>query len=732
MKTALICIIGLVGSWGHAKAKPLLEGRVRISLIEQGISVTSENQILIELMDEDLEPANLLDLAGRTLIFTPHGQGGYVRSVQELAWEEELGERINDNEEIWPSFRFDFSGRKWDSFFVSRYGLITFGEPYPFPQVGPERWGTMSEIAEFLGVPPMIAALYKPRLGGWDTWQARHFDNTQHVSRWPDRVVITWITTDPAFHVHGLPPKEKTRFQMALHADGRIAFHYAPEPIDPDEAIRDGIVGLFPATTKTGLLGIIPDSVDGSLPDYLDLVETAIYTTNDPDLVLVEFTTRGPIRPITGQELIYSVDIDIDEPWWTHDDRDDRDLLAAVAVQPDGRRTAKWDAAKPIPDSDDDDNQIGMLVNSREFSGHSASFIGSTTSRNTVTGSWRRGDEEHYEGGSTVIRFPEVAAPTPTDLSQPGTSATQHEVFHHVGLKEYLIPIACHVIEVLGDEFDAIVFHSQFRFDMQFSGSWWGYYPGNVPIKGIGFSEELFQEKSSCGSRMRGQWNFPIWLKSDFVAVPDGSGRYVASTEGTWHFAHEFTHTWTAVASYLKNGVREPLWTGGHWLPELHTPAAFATNGSIMGGAHWSENGDGTFTRVRIDEKGGEGLSWLDLYLAGLATPDEVPDMFILRNLQEVDSGWRGPHTAEKEIVTMEQILAALGHRDPPAAQAQKVFNIGFVYLLEPDSTPDLEQLKFHAVFVDGSGQALGPYHRRKIATHDRISRYYDRRRRDG
>ena len=58
----------------------------------------------------------------------------------------------------------------------------------------------------------------------------------------------------------------------------------------------------------------------------------------------------------------------------------------------------------------------------------------------------------------------------------------------------------------------------------------------------------------------------------------------------------------------------------------------------------------------------------------------------------------RGPIPPEKEIVTMEQILAALGPRDPPAARSQKVFNIGFVYLLEPGQAPDQDQLGFHAL----------------------------------
>ena len=49
----------------------------------------------------------------------------------------------------------------------------------------------------------------------------------------------------------------------------------------------------------------------------------------------------------------------------------------------------------------------------------------------------------------------------------------------------------------------------------------------------------------------------------------------------------------------------------------------------------------------------------------------------------------------------MEQVLAAMGPRDPPAARSQTLFNIGFVYLLEPGQTPDPEQLAFHAEFRD-------------------------------
>ena len=656
---------------------------IEITPVRRGISVTSENQILLELMPQDIVPANPLDLAGRTLTFTPSGNG-YSREVRALDWEDDIGNRVSDNEEIEPSFRFDFAGQKWESFFVSRYGLVTFGEPYPFPLVGPDRFGTMAEIALHLGaegVPPMIAALYKPRLGGWHFLDAERFGNVQHVSRRPDRVVVTWITSDPTFHVHGVPPLEKTRFQMALYADGRIAFHYAPEPGDPDETIRDGIVGLFPGVVKTGLLGSIADPEDRSLPGHLDLVETALYATAVPNRVLVEFTTRGPIRPIPNQTIFYIVIIA------------DGDFWAAVLLRPDGSRTAFWDAGVAY-DPDVGDNRIGLLFDSSEFSGHSTSVDAFTLSENQVTGS-----ETRSTGRSAVISFPE--ATSAPDLSRPDSrpSAAQFEVFRYAMIRdrdEGVEDVSCRIIEVLGDEFDFMAFNSQFRVDVQETGPAHGFagmYYGNITaeVDGIGIEGG---DTTPCKSRLKNTWGFPVWMKASTM------------NENVPGFAHEIGHTWIAYAHYLKNGERRSL-GDGHWAFGLHAPAPFpwqgTENGSHMGGAYWRENSDGTFTALR--NEGDDfpfSFSWLDLYLMGLATPDEVPDMFLLHDLEYVGQRQGETYTAaEKEIVTMEQILAAMGPRNPPAQRSRKVFNTGFVYFLLPGQEPDPELLREHADYRD-------------------------------
>ena len=71
------------------------------------MSTTPDNQILVELAPEDTTAVNPFDLRGMTLVFTPDRRGGYSRSVQPLAWEEE----ISEGEEVALGFPFDFGGR---------------------------------------------------------------------------------------------------------------------------------------------------------------------------------------------------------------------------------------------------------------------------------------------------------------------------------------------------------------------------------------------------------------------------------------------------------------------------------------------------------------------------------------------------------------------------------------------------------------------------------------------
>ena len=105
-------------------------------------------------MPEDLVPANPLDLAGRTLLFTPVNGGGYSREVRPLDWQEEAdgAERMRGPAKVeLEHFRFPFAGQEWDSFFFTPQGLISFSKPIPTGYEWPGRFGTMSRIR---GGPP--------------------------------------------------------------------------------------------------------------------------------------------------------------------------------------------------------------------------------------------------------------------------------------------------------------------------------------------------------------------------------------------------------------------------------------------------------------------------------------------------------------------------------------------------------------------------------------------------
>ena len=658
------------------------------------VSTTPDNQILVELAPEDTTPANLFDLNGRTLVFTPDGHGGYSRSVRSVAWEEDIGQPIADGAEIpLESFMFDFAGQSWGSFFVSQHGLITFGGS--FIHDGSFRWPTMHEIAGQFVTSPTISPLFKP-----------FYDASQHVSRRPDQVVVTWVATEPRFYVHGVAPGRPARFQVVLGADGSVRFSYR------DVTFGDGIVGLFAneneQVTKTDLIVSIADPRDPELPGHVDLLDVAIYETNT-DAVILEFTLRDDIpNPPDGERYTYRVHFDMDEPFWSHPvDWSDEDFAWLVDVRPGGERSVhahQRGSLQLLPSGAG--NKIAVLAHmGRDDPVTSVAAFG-------AAGRWRD-DTAVQHKNTRVADFDLIARREEVDLSRSDSvfSSRQSEVFHYQGVPEDLTQIvACRVIETLGDEFDLFVFHNEFRIDSQESSSPWS---GIANVTGIGDPGGRPRTHPCSGGRLKGHWTQSVWIKSIYVVNDGHDWRYRDEwgrfDRALFLFIHEFTHAWTAYASYLRNGEREPLVIDDchcHWRPELHLPAAFPWNEeyvgpqSVMGGRFWRENGDGTFTP--FDGVRAGGPAWLDLYMMGLAEASEVPDMFILRNLKPVNEGDRwGPHTGDKEIVSIEQIVAAEGPREPASASAQKDFNAAFVYLLEPGRTPDPEMLRLHAEYRD-------------------------------
>ena len=671
---ATIFAITIFAQTGHATP---LSDTDPVDVENDDVRALDDGRIVLNLTSDDLTPANHFDLNERTLVFTPDDNGMFSRELRTLAWEEETGEEVRDGESVELPFNFDFGGETWDEITVHEHGILTFGDDYTdfgdrFSRMEQflERFDTMSARA--------IAPLWKARIDG-DIRFLKH----------ADRVVFTWSVTEPRFHVHGVAPEHRSRFQAVLYANGTIAFHY--DRVD----FKDGIVGLFKneELERGQELARIEDATDETQLEHLDLTEAVIYETNNDRYVLVEFTTRGDIpEPAEGETLVYRIYFDTDEPFWTEYDRDDRDLTWHIVLREKGSRYAVPGTLLP----QEDDNRISMLVELEEVAELSASIIAAAIH-------WQEDGTPVERTAPAQIQFPALAPPT--DLSQDSTEAQKppREAFHYHHIAD-LVDIGCRVVEHLGDGYDVFVFHVEFRLDAQGATTPWRRYQGNVGVQGIGLDNQTY--KPDCDSdRLKGQWVIPVWMKSAQVVnhSADPSEQY---DNGLFLFAHEFTHAWTAHLSYLRDGERKPLYgvyCECHWRTEFHTPAAFPRQPdthSVMGGEYWQENADGSFTRVRNGFWGGEGFSWLDLYAMGLADASEVPDMFMLRNLKQIEGEWN-QYTGEKEIFTIEQIIESVGERTPPAVEAQKDFNAGFVYLVEPDKEPDEELLALHKTYRD-------------------------------
>ena len=664
------------------------------------VSTTPDNQILVELTPGDLGPAHRFDLNGRTVIFTPDGHGGYSRSVRSVVWEENIGSAVTDGTEIlFRSFMFDFAGHRWGSFFVSQLGLITFGEPLTYSYEN-DRFSTLPETARKFVTTPTISPLFKPTLGR-HAWSDK-YSIGQHVAASSDRVVVTWVTTEAFdFYVHGVPPDEPSRFQVVLAADGSIRFNYA------DVDIGDGIVGLFDASgiERGALLAHLADLTDSELPGHLDVLDAALFATNADPAVILEFTLRAPIPdPSAGEYYSYSLHFDTDEPYWNHPlDWSDEDAFWGIHVGAGGEYTVRGEGVRQFL-AGRGQPRISLLADASVLDGGrrrvtAMAVAGAAHFRNDQ---WLQGEDD-FRG---LLEFRVGGGEEGVDLSVSDnrSSPEQFEVFHYRSAPD-LDRVACSVIDVLGDEFDLLVFHSEFRVDSQEGGAGFLQYWTNINVKGIG---DLWDSVAPCGSaQLKGRWSAPVWMKS--INVLDATSPEDHRFDfGSMFFAHEFTHTWTAYASRAKAGrQREPLhgnYCRCHWRFDLHAPAAFPWSAdearSVMGGRFWREKGDGTFTPLNNYYDGGH--SWLDLYMMGLASANEVPDMFILRNARPVNAADPdGPHTGEKEVVSIEQIVAAEGRRIPPAEGAQRDFNAGFVYLLAPGRTPNARLLQVHAEYRD-------------------------------
>jgi uncharacterized protein (TIGR03437 family) len=185
----------------------------------------------IAILDESdgvVTRSNAFDLNESSLIFRRTGEGytvepavlGFIPDIEPEAIPLTLGD--DDAERVALPFTFPFFDKTYSEVFVHSDGNVTFEEP--------EASSTSRSFARMAAGPPRIAALF----ADLDPAQSQAAV-TAHLTA--GRVVVTWRDV-PEFRFVGTGRRQT--FQLALHQDGRIEFHYAAINLS------DIVAGLVP------------------------------------------------------------------------------------------------------------------------------------------------------------------------------------------------------------------------------------------------------------------------------------------------------------------------------------------------------------------------------------------------------------------------------------------------------------------------------------------------------
>jgi hypothetical protein len=710
MRSAVLIACGVFLLEGLAPAQMRMEPGRSI-----GTVTTQGDLIVMELNEGVLGEANLFDLAGRTLRFTPDGAGYRVENLA-LQWDPAFGDELAGPQATLHKFTFPFSGKNWDSFSVGITGSIAFAAPRGGEAGGPGGFasraggvsiGRFDQLAEagrtLVNREPAICVFLKPRMSG-----------KRYLKELDDRAVITWDLTEPFGGIQDFTwVKTVNRFQAVLSRDGSIEMSYQ------QLAAKDAIVGVYPMVTAGSEKEIATLKGPGNpaLPAHLD-VQGIRLSAVDGLFLKVALETRGPAiaegdAAVAG--LTYRVHFGAGGPVWTI-----RGMGARGRGGRPGGGGPRYMAMGPgvtqgVKVSGNTISLQGTLPEALSAAAPVAIYVDVQTSQAPAT------TLDQFTPRTAVlsgIRSPEL------DLSsvkkQDGPFAVAYEAFHYLALPNDR-DLACTVIKALGDKFDFLAYYSDFRIDNQEAGT-----PSNGPlgggVTGIGQTERGLASYCSAG---RFQWGYvqPVYVGSNQMQErpPEGitstdrrdvtfysrqlgerwpDGKIPPYNLAMSQIGHEMAHRWSAFVNARVNGETIPLGPT-HWQRGLHAPSPFPyqrpTEASAMGGGVWQDNFDGTFTQLDDDYYvPATGYSYLDLYLMGFIAPSEVPDFFLLRNLVPAGTDANGHpiFKADRVKITINDVIAAEGPRLPDVYHSQKKFNTGMVIIVEHGKKPSRELIE--------------------------------------
>jgi hypothetical protein len=630
-------------------------------------------------------PANLFDLQGKTLRFTPAEDGSYrVQSLPEsvavhcnrtLEDKAAAGPWYSKGWSVAIPFAFPFGGKSWDRVFVNMDGNISFEKPEsdywpdrnPWPDAGMYSVASAIDSRSAAGFEKMIAVF-------WGPYQNPSVSQISILLQ-PDRLIITWNMTRAAW---GQAVLGVNTFQARLYASGVIEFTY------PHVAERDGIVGLFPGREVSGNQ-LSHWEFKGKAPHPAVEIESADVYDAGTVLDLAITMKQDALTSVDFGTLDYRC-------WLDHDGVKDM-VSVSISDQP---RMSCWLVASPRTGGwRISGRRVDMFISKIPLAGCQQCSV-----------SWDVtwwGKPGRFAGSNNQPAFDMSGiAPAAIKLSTANEihSGNIFEVFHYPVVTKASERLLQKIYQQSAPKDDIAVVFTDFRIDDLY-GQGGGAIAANVGIQGIGKENEKPRSTKEIGSTQLQMSIATVWLGSPLFAdsgIDDGK-RWFNFAHGVKWIAHECTHRWGMNLSFINpvTGKPEKLTDSvGHWLAGLDTQAMFSVNdlfmdrpgigGSVMGGYAWVRNSDGTFSPTDFSFQVPGGYSALDLYVMGLLPPEKVPPTSVLEDFKDLGSN---RFSGTKMPVKIGDIVTAMGPRIPTNAEAQKVFHMSFYVVHEPGREAD-------------------------------------------
>lgn len=252
------------------------------------------------------------------------------------------------------------------------------------------------------------------------------------------------------------------------------------------------------------------------------------------------------------------------------------------------------------------------------------------------------------------------------------------------------------VLSQYPDRFDTIAIFLSFT-DANHMGT--AYYQG-VRNEVAGIGRAAYNGRPSWGLPARGG-RFSGFVNMNSVESFGGLSSAGTPRSG-YHavLAQELSHRWLMFFKFKgADGMTNNSLLGrddAHWSPLVQAYA------SVQDGVEWRDNGDGSFTSFGSER----GFAPLDLYGMGVYGPDEVEDFFYIddASLEDMplDKDSRIPRGAtingSRVNVTLEQVAAEMGPRNPPKGTETPYYRSAFVLITAPGQSQSEWQPYLEAV----------------------------------